>query len=190
MNERQMEKACKKEALKALKKQGEEQRARQAEQEIQHNKERISSQIDVMLKERNTLVAEAVELRRTDPAAAEYVIALGREIDETIKEACGVLAMSNGQALQRKIEKLIDESISLMRAINTTPVKFTPKKERDNLSNQKKLHDMMQKLAREARRDELGIYTDGIIPSSGKGSAFEADVLAAEKRAQIDEFDD
>ena len=98
--------------------------------------------------------------------------------------------MANGQALHGKIEQLISESISLMRAINTTSVKYTPKKQRDKLRKEKQLHDMMQQLAREARMDELGIYTGGITPSDGKGSAFEADVLAAERKAQIDEFDD
>ena len=190
MNERQMEKACKKEALQALKKQDQEQQERQAEQDMQRNKARITSHIDVMMQERKALVAEAVELRRTDPASAETLISMGSYIDDSIKQACGVLAIANSQALQQKVEEMMSKVLGIMRTINTTPVKFMPKKEIKKLHEQKRLHDMMQKLAREARMDELSIYTGGITPSDGKGSAFEADVLAAEKKAQIDEFDD
>ena len=190
MNERQMEKACKKEALEALKKQEKEQKAQQAEQDAQRNKAHINAQIDVMSKERDALVAEAVELRRTDPESAAYVIALGNNVDKAIKRARGTLAMANGQALQAKIGKLVDDSIALMRAINTASVQYTPSKERTKLRKQKQLHDMLVRLADEARTDELGIYMGGIMPSDGTGSAFEADVRAAEKKAEIDEFDD
>lgn len=190
MNERQLGKACKKEAIQALKKQDEEQQARQTEQAVQRTKTHINAQMDSMLNERNALVAEAVELRKTDPEAAAYVIALGYDIDLTIKQARGVLAMANGQALHSKLERLMTASIALMREINTTPVKYTPSKERDRIRKENQLHNMMQKLARDARLDELSIYTGGITPSDGKGSAFEADVLAAERKAQIEEFDD
>lgn len=190
MNEKQREKACNKEALKALKQQDQEQQAHHAEQDMRRNKARISSQIDVMMQDRNALVAEAVELRRTDPTSAETLIAMGYYIDESIKQARGVLAIASSQALQQKVENIMMKVMGVMRTINTSSVRFTPKKEIAKVRDQKRLHDMMQKLAREVRADELSIYTGGITPSDGKGSAFEADVLNAEKRAQIDEFDD
>ena len=190
MNERQLQKACKKEAMDALKRQDKEQQNQYIEQEIRRNKARISSQIDDMEQQRNTLVDEAVALRKTDPESASYVIAMGNEIDKAIKQARAALAMANGQALQGKIENLIDASVALMRTINTSEVQFTPRKYRKDLAKQKRIHDMMVKISRQARDEELGIYLNSVVPSDGKGSAFEADVLAAERKAQIDEFDD
>lgn len=189
-NEKANRKACFKEAEKEYARRQKEQEQRNSEQNIQREKVRISSKVDQLQAERDKLVAEAVELRRIDPEAAKMIIAQGAGIDAAIRQARRTLATANGMSLQSRIEELIDESIGLMRDINTRPITYTAKKNRKKLRREKAIHDIMRELATKSREEEMALYTDGIISTDGVGSAFENDVMAAERKALIEEIDE
>lgn len=189
-NEKANKKACFKEAEKEYIRRQKEQDQRNSEQNIQLEKVRISSKVDHLQAERDKLVMEAVELRRIDPEAAKLIIAQGADIDAAIRQARKTLATANGMSLQSRVEELIDESISLMRDINTRPISYTSMKNRKKLRREKAIHDIMHELAAKSREEEISLYTGGIISTSGAGSAFENDVLAAERKALIEEIDD
>ena len=189
-NEKANKKACFKEAEKEYIRRQKEQDQRNSEQNIQLEKVRISSKVDHLQAERDKLVMEAVELRRIDPEAAKLIIAQGADIDVAIRQARKTLATANGMSLQSRVEELIDESISLMRDINTRPISYTSMKNRKKLRREKAIHDIMHELAAKSREEEISLYTGGIISTSGAGSAFENDVLAAERKALIEEIDD
>ena len=189
-NEKANKKACFKEAEKEYIRRQKEPDQRNSEQNIQLEKVRISSKVDHLQAERDKLVMEAVELRRIDPEAAKLIIAQGADIDVAIRQARKTLATANGMSLQSRVEELIDESISLMRDINTRPISYTSMKNRKKLRREKAIHDIMHELAAKSREEEISLYTGGIISTSGAGSAFENDVLAAERKALIEEIDD
>ena len=189
-NEKENRKACCKEAEKEYIRRQKEQDQRNSEQNIQLEKVRISSKVDHLQAERDKLVMEAVELRRIDPEAAKLIIAQGADIDAAIRQARKTLATANGMSLQSRVEELIDESISLMRDINTRPISYTSMKNRKKLRREKAIHDILQEMAAKSREEEISLYTGDIISTSGVGSAFENDVLAAERKALIEEIDD
>lgn len=189
-NEKQNMKACFKEAEKEYSRRQKEQDQRNSEQNIQLEKVRISSKVDHLQAERDKLVMEAVELRRIDPEAAKLIIAQGADIDAAIRQARKTLATANGMSLQSRVEELIDESIGLMRDINTRPISYTSMKNRKKLRREKAIHDILKEMAAKSREEEISLYTGGIISTSGAGSAFENDVLAAERKALIEEIDD
>ncbi len=118
------------------------------------------------------------------------IIAQGAGIDAAIRQARRTLATANGMSLQSRIEELIDESIGLMRDINTRTITYTAKKNRKKLRREKAIHDIMRELAAKSREEEMALYTDGIISTDGVGSAFENDVMAAERKALIEEIDE
>ena len=138
--------------------------------------------------ERDRFINETVALRKTNPEAAKIMIARGATIDAAILQAQKALAMADSLGIEKRITDLIEESFALIRKLNTAPVRFRTKKELEKLHRDSKLHTIMRDLAESSRQQEWGIYTDEI--GSGVGSTFEADVLAREREAAIEDIDD
>lgn len=116
------------------------------------------------------------------------MIARGASIDAAILQAQKSLAMADSLGIERRIEDLIEESFSLIRRLQTEPVRFRTKRELKRLKEESEIHSIMQDLAAQSRAKEWEIFTDDV--SSGVGSTFEADVLAAERQAEIEDIDE
>jgi hypothetical protein len=181
-------KACLQEAKQELARREHAKQESQAAQEVAHRKEIINGKLAGLQEERNRFIQETVALRKTNPEAAKIMIARGASIDAAILQAQKSLAMADSLGIERRIEDLIEESYSLIRKLKTEPVRFRTKKEIKKLKEESEIHSIMQELAERSRREEWAVYTDEI--GSGAGSTFEADVLAAERQAEIDDIDD
>lgn len=181
-------KQCLQEAKQELARRERDKQESQAAHEIARHKEVINSKLAVLKEERERFVQETVALRKTNPEAARIMIARGAAIDAAILQAQKSLAMADSLGIERRIEDLIDESFTLIRKLQTEPIRFRTQKELKKLKEESELHSIMQDLAEKSRQKEWAIYTDEI--GSGAGSTFEADVLAAERQAQIDDIDD
>ncbi len=159
-----------------------------AAQEVCRRKEVINGKLQNLRIERDRFIDETIELRKTNPEAAKIMIARGAAIDVAIAQAEKAVAMADSLGIEERTNALIDESFSLIRKLNTTPVRFRTKKELEKLERDSKLHSIMRELAEQSRRQEWGIYTEDV--GSGAGSTFEADVLARERAAAIEDIDD
>lgn len=181
-------KACEREAKRVLAGREQERQSTSAAQEIARNKAVINGKIAGLQEERNQFLRETVALRKTNPEAAKIMIARGASLDAAILQAQKSLAMANSLGIEHRIEDLIEESYSLIRRLKTDPVRFRTAKELKKLKEESQLRDIMHDLAEKSRQAEWDIYTGGMV--GGVGSTFEADVLAAERQAEIDEIDD
>ena len=181
-------KACLHEAKQELARREKEKQTFQASREVAHRKEVINEKLAGLRTERDRFIQETVALRKTNPEAAKIMIARGASIDAAILQAQKSLAMADSLGIERRIEDLIEESYSLIRRLKTEPVRFRTKAELKKLKEENEIHSIMQELADRSRDEEWSIYTGEI--GTGAGSSFEADVLAAERQAEIDDIDD
>lgn len=165
-----------------------EKQALQVANEVAQRKVVINDKLDALRDERNRFIRETVALRKTNPEAAKIMIARGAAIDAAIFQAQKSLAMADSLGIQRRTEDLIEESFALIRRLQTEPIRFRTKRELQKIRAEAELHSIMCELAQQSRDEEWKIYTGEV--GSGVGSTFEADVLAAERQAEIDDIDD
>lgn len=181
-------KACLQEAKQELARREQERKASQIAKTVAQRKEVINGKLVALQAERNRFIQETVSLRKVNPDAAKIMIARGASIDAAILQAQKSLAMADSLGIERRIEDLIEESFALIRKLQTEPVRFRTKKELKRLKEESEIHSIMQDLAAQSRAKEWEIFTDEV--SSGVGSTFEADVLAAERQAEIEDIDE
>ena len=181
-------KECLHEAKQELARREHAKQQSQTAQEVARRKEIINGKLAGLQEERNRFIMETVALRRTNPEAAKLMITRGAAIDAAILQAQKSLAMADSLGIERRIEDLIEESYAFIRELQREPVRFRTKKELKKIKEESEMHSIMRELAEQSRQTEWGIYTDEL--GSGEGSTFEADVLAAERQAQIDDIDD
>lgn len=188
MSEAKARKVCLKEAEAEMARREKEQANAAAAHEVSRRKEVINGKLQELREERDRFIDETIELRKTNPEASKIMIAKGAAIDIAIQQAEKAVVMADSLGIEERISALIDESFSLIRKLNTTPVRFRTKKELAKIERDSKLHSIVRELAEQARQQEWGIYTGEI--GSGVGSTFEADVLARERAAAIEDIDD
>lgn len=181
-------KGCMRETLEELERREKEQANAVTVEELRRRKEATYNQLQDLRTERNRFIDETVELRKTNPEAAKIMIARGAAIDAAIQQAEKAMAMTDSLQIERRISALISESYSLVRKLNNTPIRFLTKKELAKLRRKNKIFTIMRQLAEQSRQQEWEIYTGEI--GSGVGSTFEADVLARERAAAIEDIDD
>ena len=181
-------KECLREAKQELARREQERKASQVAKTVAQRKEVINGKLVALQAERNRFIQETVSLRKVNPDAAKIMIARGASIDAAILQAQKSLAMADSLGIGRRIEDLIEESFALIRKLQTEPVRFRTKKELKRLKEESEIHSIMQDLAAQSRAKEWEIFTDDV--SSGVGSTFEADVLAAERQAEIEDIDE
>ena len=188
MSEAKARKMCLKEAQAEMARRDKAHADTAAAQEVCRRKEIINTQLQGLRAERDRFIDETVELRKTNPEAAKIMIARGATIDAAIQQAEKAMAMADSLQIEDRITALIEESYALIRKLNTAPIRFRTKKELEKLERDSKLHTIMRDLAEQSRQKEWGIYTGEV--GSGIGSTFEADVLARERAAAIEDIDD
>lgn len=181
-------KQCMAEAKKELVRREKEQQASVAAQEVAQRKTAINGKLGQLQEERNRLIKQTVELRKTNPEAAKIIMAKGARIDYVLMQAQQALALADSLGIERQITDVLDDAGKLIRKLNTEPVRFMTEKELKKLAEETKIHGIMMDLADQRRGVEWGIYTGDV--GSGVGSTFEADVLAAERQQQIEDIDD
>lgn len=181
-------KQCMAQAKKELARREKEQQASVAAQEVAQRKTAINGKLAQLQEERNRLIKQTVELRKTNPEAAKIIMAKGDRIDSVMLKAQKSIVFADCSGLERQITDVLEETSKLNRKLNTEPVHFMAEKELKKLAEEIKLHAVMEEMAEASREKEWNLYTSNV--GSGAGSTFEADVLAAERQQQIEDIDD
>lgn len=181
-------KQCIAQAKKELARREKEQQASVAAQEVAQRMNVINGKLAPLQEERNRLIKQTVELRKTNPEAAKIIMAKGAKIDAVMLRAQKSLVFADCSGLERQITDVLEETSKLNRKLNTEPVRFMTEKELKKLAEEIRLHTVMEELAEASREKEWSLYTGDV--GSGVGSTFEADVLAAERQQQIEDIDD
>ena len=187
-SESRNERACRKEVKDKIKQRNEEQRARAEAAKMQKEARLLQTDVEEMLADREQMVMDAVEMRKTDPEGAKSIMARGADIDERIKLAKRAIYMYRNGYTNAKVIALTNRSLSLLAKLNDSEVVFKSQKQLDKLRRDVIRHRIMLDKQNQANREEIDIYLNECDAISAN-SAFEQDVLAAERMAQIDDID-
>ena len=178
-----------KQAERELERRQREQQALVDAEQLKRDANQLNADIEMMENERKRLVAAAVELRKTDPEGATTLIAQGASLDAVIKNAKRAVIAAQFGTTRSKISELTRRSLELLEKINSSDVVFKSQKELAALRKKDAIHAIALEMQDRAYQEELAIFLGG-NNTTGAGSAFEQDVLAAERLAEIDSIDD
>lgn len=178
-----------KQAERELARRQREQQALVQDEQLKRDALQLNADIKMMETERQRLIAMAVDLRKTDPEGATTIIAQGASLDMAIKNAKRAVIAAQFGTTRSKISEMTRHSLELLEKINSSDVVFKSQKELTALREKAAIHTIALKMQDRAYQEELAIFL-GDNNTTGAGSAFEQDVLAAERLAEIDSIDD
>lgn len=150
---------------------------------------RLNSSIEALKEKREELINLAVCYANNDPELYKMAITQGELIDKCIKRAAQAVTSAEFASTREKIDKVTIDALNLLEKINKCPVVCKTKKELAKLDEEIKIYAIQKEIQGQTLDQQISMYL-GSYTDDGAMGAFEQDVLAARRKAEIEGIDD